>query len=247
MKKSIAILLSLLLIAALLSLAGCSKDKAGEQAASTKVTEKTTNSDTSELEKLFKSANAAKGFSYDMVSTVKGPQGTMTSQGKLYVSGKKMRMEMETQGMKSIILYNGSGDAYMYIPSTKTAMKTPMPKEKPADQWAASEQDLTKFKIVDHETIDGVACVVVTTAENEVPVKAWLREDIGLPARMEYGDDTNKTVIEYKNYQVGPQDDSLFNLPAGVQVMDMSKIQGGQIPGGLPPGVNLPQPPQRAQ
>jgi len=247
MKKSIAILLSLLLITALLSLAGCSKDKAGEQAASNKVTEKTTNSDTSELENLFKSASTAQGFSYDMVSTVKGPQGTMTSQGKLYVSGKKMRMEMETQGMKSIILYNGSGDAYMYIPSTKTAMKTPMPKEKPADQWAASEQDLTKFKIVGHETIDGVTCVVVTTTENEGTVKMWLREDIGLPVRMESADDANKTVIEYKSYQVGPQDDSLFNLPAGVQVMDISKIQSGQIPGGLPPGVNLPQPPQGAQ
>jgi len=249
MKKTVSVLLSMLLIIALFSLAGCSKDKTNEPAASDqpKTSDKASSSDASELEKLFKSASKVTGVSYDMVSTVKTPQGTMNTQGKYIVSGKKLHLEMETQGMKSIVLYNGSGDTYMYTPSTNIAIKTPMPKEKPADQWAESPEDLANFKIVGHEKIDGFDCVVVTTSVNEGTMKLWLREDIGMPVRMESGDDTNKMVIEYKNFQVGAQPDSLFELPAGAQVMDMSNIQKGQMPGSLPQGVQWQQLPKGAQ
>lgn len=241
MKKSLALIVSLLLVAALFSLAGCSKSKSSETSSSNqpKASEQAGSNDASDLQKLFKSASEVKGVSYDSVTTMKGPQGTMTSQGKFYISGKKVRMEMEAQGMQSIILYNGSGDTYMYTPSTNTAIKTPMPKEKAADQWAKSEEDLAKFKVVGHEKMGGFDCLVVTTSDTQGNIKMWLREDIGLPVRVESGDENNKTVIEYKNFNIGAQAESLFELPAGAQVMDMSSLQPG-----MPPGQNMPQIPQ---
>lgn len=243
MKKTFAVMVSILLVVALLGLAGCSKGKTGEPAASdkAKVTESKGGGDASELQKLFKSAKAVKGISYDMVSTMNGKDANMKSQGKFYISGKKVRMEMEAQGMKSIIITNGSGEAYMYMPATNTAMKTPLPKEKPADAWAESEEDLAKLKIVGHEKMDGFNCVVATSTGPEGSLKMWLREDIGMPARMEAGDGDDKMVIEYKNFKIGAQPDSLFELPAGAKVMDMSKMPQ------MPQGQNIPQMPPTGQ
>jgi len=240
-KKTLAVMVSILLVVALLGLAGCSKGKTSEPAASdkAKVTE-SAGGDAAELQKLFKSVKEVKGMSYDMVSTMSGKDANMKSQGKFFISGKKVRMEMEAQGMKSIIISNGSGEAYMYMPATNTAMKTPLPKEKPADAWAESEEDLADMKIVGHEKIDGCQCVVVTVAAAEGSMKMWLREDIGMPVRMETGDASNKMVIEYKNFKIGAQPDSLFELPAGAKVMDMSNLQNMPQMPNMPQGQNMP-------
>lgn len=240
MKKTLSVIMSILLIAALFSLAGCGKSKTEttppDQA---KTSDKAGSNDISELQDLFKSSKEIKGLSYDMETTISGPQGNMITTGKYYVSGKKVRIEMETQGMKTVMLYNGGSDAYMYTPATNTAMKTPMPKEKAANQLAESSEDLAKYKVVGHEKMGGYDCLVVTATEEQAEVKMWLREDNGLPVRAETSDGGNKSMAEYKNYKIGAQADSLFELPAGAKVMDMSKIQT-QIP-------NMPQMPQGAQ
>lgn len=248
MKKALAVLIIMLLIVALFSLAGCSKDKTSETSTADqpKVSEKANNNDTKDLQKLFESANGIEGVSYDMNTTLNGPQGTMSTVGKCFMSKKKFRMEMDVQGMKSIILYNGSGDTYMYNPATNSAMKSAAPKEKAANQWANTAEDLAKFKIVGHEKMDGYDCVVVTTTTPDGNSKIWLRKDIGMPVRMESGQGQDKMVIEYKNIKLGAQDAALFELPAGAQVIDMSKMQGGQMPP-MPQGANIPKMPQGAQ
>lgn len=239
LKKTLSIIMSILLIAALFSLAGCGKSNTestpSDQA---KTSDKAGTSDPSELQKLFKSSSAVKGFSYDMETTMSGPDGNMVTTGKYYVSGKKVRMEMETQGMKTIMLYNGGSNAYMYTPATNTAMKAPMPKEKSAGQWAESDEDLAKFKVVGHEKMGGYDCLVVTTTEEQSNAKTWLREDNGLPVRIETSQGDNKSVSEFKNYKIGAQADSLFELPAGAKVMDIPN---------MPQGQNMPPMPQGAQ
>lgn len=247
MKKTVAILTSVFLMLALFSLAGCSKDKTSESSGADKsqVSEKASSNDTNELQKLFKSASAIEGVSYDMNTSITGPQGNMKTVSKCYMSNKKFRMEIDTQGMKSIILYDGS-DTYMYNPATNTAMKSPEPKEKAANQWAESAEDLANFKIVGREKMDGYDCVVVTTTSTEGDAKIWLAKDIGMPVRMESEQEQNKMLMEYKNIKVGAQDAALFQLPAGVQVMDMSKMQSGQAPP-MPQGANMPNIPQMPQ
>ncbi|MGE5390109.1 MAG: LolA family protein [Deltaproteobacteria bacterium] len=249
MKKSLTVLTSMLLIVTLFILAGCSKDKTNEPTSSNpaRVTEKSDSSDAKELQKLFKSASGIKGVSYDMTTTINGPQGTMTTLSKCFMTDKKIRIELDANGMKSVILSNGAGDTYMYTPSANTAMKSSRPREKSANQWANSAEDLANFKIAGNEKMDGYDCVVVTTSTPEGDTKMWLREDIGMPVRVESGKDQDKMVIEYKNITMGVQNDSLFELPAGVRVIDMSQMQGGQMPqGGNMPKVP-PLPPQGAR
>jgi len=66
--------------------------------------------------------------------------------------------------------------------------------------------------------------VVITTADGKEECKMWVREDYGIPIRVEADSQEGKAVMEYKNLQIGPQPAEKFQLPAGVQVMDMTDM-----------------------
>jgi outer membrane lipoprotein-sorting protein len=62
-------------------------------------------------------------------------------------------------------------------------------------------------------------------AADKPQTKMWVREDYGLPVRVEVTAlDGQKTVIEYKNLKVGAVPAENFQLPAGVPVTDMSGL-----------------------
>jgi len=69
--------------------------------------------------------------------------------------------------------------------------------------------------------------VVVTSNEDDNLTKMWLRKDIGMPVRVEQTTSEGPIVIEYKNYQIGPQDDSLFEIPAGVDITTLPSSPSG--------------------
>ncbi|NLB18936.1 MAG: hypothetical protein GX825_09475 [Syntrophomonadaceae bacterium] len=53
----------------------------------------------------------------------------------------------------------------------------------------------------------------------------WIWKDYGLPLKVETIVEGESLVIEYKNINIGEIDDSMFELPAGIEVMDLGDIQ----------------------
>ncbi|HWQ61234.1 MAG TPA: DUF4412 domain-containing protein [Negativicutes bacterium] len=176
---------------------------------------------------LFAKGKNAAGLSYDFVTTLKD---TMKMEGKMWIAGKKMRTEMTTAGQKMISIVDGEANvAYTYMPEQKSAMKVALDQAKTGKSPDSFTQanDAPKYKIVGSETIDGVKCKVLMMQEpnTKSETKMWVREDYGLPARVEISESGNKVMItEYKNLKVGPVPPETFKLPDGTKIMDMSDM-----------------------
>ncbi len=229
MKKSLVVLLVVMFMFSCLGLVGCSKD---ETATAPSVQSDQQKSDDTkvenELANLMKSAREVPGMSYEMISTVTNEGQTHTSNSKMWMSKDKMRIETEVSGMKSVMITNAKGELFMYDAASNTAMKMSNleGQEQMADQWAEDESDLANMKIIGKEKIDGYDCVVVTLIDEETNSKMWLRKDIGMPVKVESKMDDGTVVIDYKNYKIGAQADSLFEVPAGAQIMEMPSMSG---------------------
>lgn len=165
----------------------------------------------------------AQGLEYYYEYTVDSTDGKM--EGKLWTKGKNMRVEINVDGMESIIIFNlDKGEAYNYIPAEKMAIKLDMNTlvnmyQDPDE--LIDDDKLDEIKTVEYITYQGMKCVVFTTEDDEgTKSKLWISEQYGIPLRVEEVEaDGHTTVVEYKNLKVGPQPGNLFELPAGVKIM----------------------------
>jgi len=184
---------------------------------------------------LFSKGKKVEGMSYDYTMTSKD----ISMSGKVWLQGKKMKTESTFEGQKMISFIDGDTNTFItYYPDQNTAMKISSPPtdrqtETPTD--FTSDIDTTKVKVLETTVYDGVKCRVleVTEKDNKTLVKMWVREDYGIPIRVESTDpDGGKFVMEYKNLQVGSIPADVFQLPAGVEVTDMNEMMKNmpQIP-----------------
>lgn len=170
-----------------------------------------------------------KGMSCDYVFTAEG----ITMQGKMWVQGDKVKNETTVEGQRIIMIFDGS-TFYSYNPAENMAIKfsdddlqgdsdeveTPLDYAEDID----SDEVITELETVDYE---GAKCRVLSVKEKDSQdeAKMWVREDYGIPVRVEATDANGiKSVIEYKNMVVGALPADTFKLPAGVQVQDMSEM-----------------------
>ena len=215
MRKSVWLCVVMLLVMSLMT--GCGGEKKG--------TTETAAKQESLTELLAKGRNLP-GLAYDF--SLSGQDMGMS--GKMWVSGQKMKTETVVQGQKMIMIIDGASNVvYNYLPEQNMAMKIaydPTTATKTPTQ-ISEEMDITKAKFLETATCDGVKCKVVQVQEPEgkTQSKIWIREDYGLPVRVEMTDSTgNKTVMEYKNLRVGAIPADTFALPADVPVTDMSDM-----------------------
>ncbi|HBS59921.1 MAG TPA: hypothetical protein DEA44_11710 [Firmicutes bacterium] len=216
MKKSVWLCVVMLLVVSL-SLIGCGGEKKG--------TTETTAKQESLTDLLAKGRNLP-GLAYDFSISGQG----MAMNGKMWVSGQNMKTETVMQGQKLIMIIDGAHNVvYNYLPEQNMAMKIaydPTKVTKTPEQ-ISKELDPAKAKLLETATYDGVKCKVVQLQEpdGQTQTKMWIREDYGLPVRVELSDSQgNKTVMEYKNLKVGAIPAEMFVLPAGVPVTDMSDM-----------------------
>ena len=73
------------------------------------------------------------------------------------------------------------------------------------------------------ETLDGKKCLVIEYTMETGKTKSWLWTKYGIPIKTEITTAEGTTVVETKNIEFGGISDSMFELPTGVQIM--------QIPG----------------
>ena len=113
------------------------------------------------------------------------------------------------------------------------------------NQFASSAPEnadaLMKYnpKIVGIEPIDGKLCTVIQYTNDQGNIKQWLWNEKGFPLRMEISSTAGRIQVDIKNLDFSDIADSMFALPAGVQVTDKGQMT---IPTGIPTGIptNIP-------
>jgi outer membrane lipoprotein-sorting protein len=142
---------------------------------------------------------------------------------KIWIKKNKMRTEMTTNGVTVITLIDQDANVmYTYMPAEKIAMKTTLNNTAPvpATDKAQSVESYSP-KIVGTEIADGKVCLVVEYTADGTVTRMWIWKDRGFPVKVEATGAEGKTLIEYKNYDFGDIADSMFELPAGVQIIAM--------------------------
>ena len=184
-------------------------------------------------------------FSADMQSSsMQANPVNRDMSGKLYVSQQAMRMDMSGEGSRAAIVITTFAtkttdilmpQQHMYI--EHKAGENPMHRGPntsdlhPYDPKnpCASEPDTT-CKNLGTETVNGRSADhwQVTHKDGNVS-DVWIDNSLHFPIKTVSGG----TTWQLTNIKEGPQDPSLFQVPAGYQKMDMSGM--GAMPGGRPP------------
>lgn len=149
------------------------------------------------------------------------------STAKFWIKGENMRSEMESpdgSGTLINIINASQQEAYMIMGSdiamridiSQAAEGVTIPSE------AYEDVDVAQARLVGHEKVDGKDCAVFEVAEGSGILKYWIWEDYGFPVKTEINADGQTTIIAYKNVKVEDIPDSMFEVPAGIQIMDMS-------------------------
>jgi hypothetical protein len=116
---------------------------------------------------------------------------------------------------------------YSVMPAQKMVMTMSIDPEKMKQKMPTTMAGDGKFDLVGPDTVDGVACLKykMTAAKDNKVFYWWISIDAKIPVKMA-ADDGSITLV-WKNYKAGPQDPSLFEVPAGYQVMEMPSMPGG--------------------
>ena len=157
---------------------------------------------------------------YDMVTSVPG-QTTVTT--KMWFKGKKTRMEM-VSGEKSMVYLvdTDKQEGYMYFPLDNMAMKINLDTaqetvgESPVDQSKSIAS--ANPVIVGDEVLDGKDCLVAEYTAATGTVKMWIWKDYGLSIKTESQTADGTMTAELKNIDFSDIADTMFELPAGVQI-----------------------------
>ena len=170
---------------------------------------------------------AAFSVAYDQRTTM----GRQVTQSKVSMMDDLFRMETSVRGQESIVIHNEQG-TFILMPSEGMAMKTQMQPGQGAvsgaDNYGQYLQQQQAQK-TGSETVDGYDCDIYqfTSPEGEATT-AWVRKDIMFPVRLDVRTSQGKVMVELSNIQVNaPVSRQDFELPAGVQVMDMGAMMGG--------------------
>lgn len=166
---------------------------------------------------------------YDQVMTASGQTQQITMQIYMkdaWLSDKmKFRYEISEGGQTMIYLIDlATRTYYWYLPQEKIAYKMDMG-QAPENPVENAEQ-IIPVK-VGTETVDGKLCDVYQWTFEGSSMKQWIWKEKSFPIRAEATTSSGTTVIEYKNIVFGPLADSLFQLPAGVQIQSFPSYSPG--------------------
>ncbi len=163
------------------------------------------------------------GTGIDSVSYVMETSGagTPAMTAQVWVERNKMRMEMTEQEQMIYLSNYDTGKAYMYMPDQNMAIEIDISQVNPPDYESA--QDIPSYHptIIGTETMDGKVCLVVEYSYGGATVKSWIWKEHGFPIRVETTTPQGTMVAVFTNISFGDIPDSMFELPAGVQIMEL--------------------------
>jgi len=168
-------------------------------------------------------AKGVTSLKYDSVITAPDRAAVTT---KIWQKGTKMRIEGTFEGYAGVYLLDvGKELAYLYVPAQNMAIKIEWGKAKGTAGESPTEQSESVMKYnpvtVGTEVLDGKSCLVIKYTTEGEEVKAWVWTKYGLPIRTESTTAKGTFVAELKNIDFGAIPDSMFELPAGIQIMQI--------------------------
>ena len=172
---------------------------------------------------------SAFSVSYDQKTT----QGRNVMNAKVSLKDELFRMETTVQGQTAVILHNREG-TFTVMPSEGMAMKTALHPGQGPVRGADNYAQYLKERQAEHigaETVDGYACDIYRFTDPEAggTVTAWVWKEKMFPIRFEIEGTDGKILVELSNLQLGANiPDAAFQLPPGVQVMDMGSLMNMQ-------------------
>ena len=165
-------------------------------------------------------------FKFDQIITSSDTSQTAQTikawQKGAWTDHMKMRYEMTTEGENVVVLMDYvTQNYYMYYPGQNMAYKVDI-SLMPKNPTEGSAQINTTY--VSDETIDGKNCSVYQWTQGVNNFKGWIWKDHPLPIKMETTTSGQTTITECKNIVFGDIPDSMFQLPAGVQIQAMPQM-----------------------
>ncbi len=173
-------------------------------------------------------ASRLNDFSADMITK----SGRITFSGKVYVSGEKMRTEM--QGATSITRPDKKV-AWVLLPEQMMYMEQPLDPRNLVATTDKPQGEVERTR-VGQEMVDGKVCqkfkVVYTYQGRKDAVYQWICAGMKMPVKTASLD--GAWSMEFRNLQYGPQQASLFEVPAGYKrfsqgVPAMKDVVGGAL------------------
>jgi len=173
-------------------------------------------------------ASSISSSTYDVVTkTADGKEQTV----KVWWKGDKMRgettIDMNGQSLSGVyILDREEEKSYAYMPQQNRAISMAYAKTKkelgddPKSQ--SSEIKSKDFEVVAEEVWNDKDCVVVKyVSESGNETRTWIWKEYGLPVRFVSTSSQGETVTEIRNIEFTNISDTKFELPEGVQVIDI--------------------------
>jgi hypothetical protein len=171
------------------------------------------------LDNILGLTSSIESVKFDMVVTSTEISSMTTT---VWLKGQKMKTKTTSEGQTIInIMDQEAQTMYTYMPDQNMAFMITY------DQAQASPIDDTQAinqynpQNVGTETIDGKVCMIVEYAVQDVSITTWIWKEYGFPIKVVSVTAQGTTTIEYKNIDFTNIPDSEFQLPAGVQIMDL--------------------------
>ncbi len=200
--------LCILILIAMLALAGCGGSEPPPE-----------EDPEEDVASLFQKGREVEDLYYELY--IEGPG--MESEGKIWLSKNKMKMEMTVADQTSINIVDGDEKViFLYMPAENTAIRMPLSEgeediaESPGDFL---EYDESLVTLGDTVILNGVECQKVTV-QDESMITMWIHKEYGLPVRVEVGTGEDMMVWEFRNISTDPIPADTFNLPEGVNIIN---------------------------
>ena len=133
-----------------------------------------------------------------------------------------MKAETTVQGQTTIMLADWNEDVvYSYMPAQNMAFKMDISQAPESPVEGMENLEGYAPQIIGSEVVDGKDCLVVEATYEGTKTKSWIWKEKGFPVKVVTTTPQGEMTIEYKNIDFGDIPDSEFELPAGVQIMEM--------------------------
>ena len=171
-------------------------------------------------------APAARQFSADMKMTV--PRGPGSGAGKIYVSGGKMRMEMNSGGQQMVMIFDGPANTgWMLMPEQKMYMEmrqqpdmAQLARQAPSDNPCDGLANATCRKIGE-ETVNGrntVKWEITMNQGRKSTITQWFDPSLGFVVKQQTSEGMT---FDLTNIKPGAQAANLFTLPSDYQKLSV--------------------------
>ena len=172
----------------------------------------------SSLDDIINQAVAIESVKFDMIVT--SPEASMTT--RIWLKGHNMRSETESEEQTVInIINHATNTMYIYIPEQNMAFKATYDPSQTSPLNDVQSINQYNPTVTGTETIDGKLCSIVEYSVSGMSVKMWLWQEKGFPLKVITNTNAGTTTVEYKNIEFIDIPDSQFEIPDGVQIMDM--------------------------